>query len=72
MDAEESGRILVGAWRDCRKSSRIDGYRNQIRGINNLYFSPHLIRVIKSKKCGVVGTCSMHGSDEKYIQRSVG
>jgi hypothetical protein len=33
----------------------------------NLYASPNIIRVIKSKEDGMVGACSIHGGDEKCI-----
>jgi hypothetical protein len=37
---------------------------------HNLYSSPNIIRIINEEN-EVVGTCSMHGTDYKYVHNSV-
>jgi hypothetical protein len=36
--------------------------------LHNLYTSPNVIRVIKSRGMRIGGSCSMHGRDEKSVQ----
>jgi hypothetical protein len=36
--------------------------------LHNLYFSPNIISVIKSRRMRWVGTCSIHSTDEKFRQ----
>jgi hypothetical protein len=36
--------------------------------VNDLYFSPNLVRVIKPRRMISVGICSMNGREERLIQ----
>jgi hypothetical protein len=47
---------VTGGWRKLRDEE-----------LHNLYFSPNIIRMIKSKE-EIEWACSPHGSKEKYIQ----
>jgi hypothetical protein len=36
--------------------------------LNNLYSSPYIVRVLKSRRMRWVGACSMYRGEERYIQ----
>jgi len=40
--------------------------------LNDLYCSPNIVRVIKSRRVRWAGTCGMHGGEVKRIHRSGG
>jgi hypothetical protein len=50
-------RKVVGGWRMLHNEE-----------LHNLYTSTNVIKVIKPRRMRWSGACSMHGTDEKFIQ----
>ena len=48
---------VTGEWRELHNES-----------ITDLYCSPNIVRVIKSRRMKWAGTCSTYGGEERFIQ----
>jgi hypothetical protein len=48
---------VLGGWRKLHNEAR-----------HNLYFSPSIIRMIKSRRMGMGRACSTHGKEGQYVE----